>query len=154
MDCSNTSRFIYEQVLGESIPRTASAQFLWLKEEGKVYAAPRLANGSINQDLLFDHLRSGDLLFWEWTYNVKRYPPISHVMVYLGKTKEGVHKMAGSASSAAGEITRKGGVDVYQFSPNSPSGGVWKNGKYHKGRFVAFGRVVRPSKTEPQVAQR
>ena len=43
---------------------------------------PVEANGKVDSEKLFGEMRSGDLLYWEWTYDVPRDPPISHVMVY------------------------------------------------------------------------
>lgn len=144
MDCSNTSRYIYEKVFGVKLPRVASSQYWELKQSGKFFATPRLANGQIDEKALLEELRSGDLLFWEWTYDIQRTPPVSHVMVYLGKTASGEPKMAGSASRAQGEQSGGGGVDVYRFRPNAPSGGV-KNffGNYVKrGRFIGYARPL------------
>lgn len=145
MDCSNTSRILYRLALGKVLPRTASDQYYTLKLEGRVVEAPLLEGGQageVDTRALLGQLRSGDLLFWEWTYNIKRRPPITHVMVYLGQTAEGVAMMAGSQSGGRGERTSKGGVDVYRFDPNAPMGGVkdfWGN-YIHKARFVGYGR--------------
>ncbi|MEM9400669.1 MAG: NlpC/P60 family protein [Verrucomicrobiota bacterium] len=144
MDCSNTARYLYKKTFNVSLPRTASSQYYTLKKEGKVHAAPLLNDGSVDTEKLLSQLRSGDLLFWEWTYDIKRTPPVSHVMIYLGQTANGKAKMTGSASRARGEHGRQGGIDVYSFNPNSPSGGV-KNifGKYvRRGRFIAYGRPM------------
>lgn len=148
MDCSNTARFIYYKVLGYRLERTASDQYYILKQKGLVFDAPLIIDGKVDSQTLLSQMRSGDLLFWEWTYNIKRTPPVSHVMIYLGKTADGTPKMVGSASSAAGERTSHGGVDVYTFDPNASHGGV-KNffGQYiHKARFVGYGRPLANTK--------
>lgn len=137
MDCSNTARYLYRIALGKELPRTASDQYYTLKQKNLVTDAPLTENGDVDTAKLLGMLRSGDLLFWEWTYNIKRTPPVSHVMIYLGQTKNGVPKMTGSSSRTNG-----GGVHIFNFDPNAPSGGV-KNffGNYiRKGRFVGFGR--------------
>lgn len=144
MDCSNTSRYIYQSLFNIKIPRVASSQYWVLKQEGKVTHAQYLPDGSVDRKHILSKLRSGDLLFWEWTYNIKRSPPVSHVMIYLGRTADGTPKMVGSATRARGEVTKRGGVDVYTFNPNAPMGGV-KNifgGYAKKARFVGFGRVI------------
>ncbi|MDR1304684.1 MAG: C40 family peptidase [Verrucomicrobiales bacterium] len=145
MDCSNTSRYIYQTVFGLQLPRTASDQYYALKQVKRIVYAPRLANGRVDTEALLSQLRSGDLLFWQWTYDIERDPPITHVMVYLGRTADGTPKMAGSASRSKGEQTNRGGVNVYVFDPNASMGGV-KNifGDYiRRGEFVGFGRVIK-----------
>ena len=87
MDCSNTVRYIVWKVFGFDIPRTASDQYLFFKKKGKVRAVPVEASGKVDSERLMTEMRSGDLLFWEWTYDVPRDPPISHVMIYLGRKK-------------------------------------------------------------------
>lgn len=138
MDCSNTARWIYKSALGKDLPRTASDQYDWLLQQGRITLAPRRRDGSVDMERLFGMLRSGDLLFWEWTYNTKRNPPITHVMVYLGRTANGVHKMFGANTRSQGELSgTRGGPDIYIFDPRKPMGGV--RGP-QDGRFVAFGR--------------
>jgi hypothetical protein len=151
MDCSNTSRYIYQAVFGLELPRVASSQYAMLKKQGLITYAPRLSNGNVNQEALVSQLRSGDLLFWEWTYDIQRCPPITHVMIYLGRTADGTPKMVGSATRSRGEVTKSGGVDVYTFNANAPMGGVKDFfGNYiRKGRFVGFGRMIQPAPPTP-----
>lgn len=154
MDCSNTTRYLYRRALGIELPRTASDQYYTLKQQGKITDAPVLADGSIDATALLGQLRSGDLLFWEWTYNIKRTPPVSHVMIYLGRTADGTAKMAGSSTRGQGETTKRGGVDVYTFDPNAPMGGV-RNAfgqVVRKARFVGFGRPLQQLRPTPDVA--
>ncbi|MDZ4789092.1 MAG: NlpC/P60 family protein [Blastochloris sp.] len=157
MDCSNTVRYLYKVVFGLDIPRVASSQYAGLKQRGLITYAPRNPNGSVNQEALVSQLRSGDLLFWEWTYDIQRSPPITHVMIYLGRTAEGQPKMVGSATRSRGETTDSGGVNIYNFNANAPMGGVrdfWGN-VVRKGRFVGFGRVINvdPSNNFPRLAE-
>jgi hypothetical protein len=157
MDCSNTSRYIYKAVFGLDLPRVASSQYAMLKQQGLITYAPRTTDGNVDQEALVSQLRSGDLLFWEWTYDIERNPPITHVMIYLGRTADGTAKMVGSATRSKGEVTRSGGIDVYTFNANAPMGGVrdfWGN-TVRKGRFVGYGRMIReqPSTPLPQLAE-
>lgn len=142
MDCSNTARFIYQAALHKTLPRTASDQFYELAQQGRITLAPTRIDGSVDTVKLIKMMRSGDLLFWEWTYNIERRPPITHVMIYLGTTGNGRPKMAGSASRAMGEASDGGGPDVYNFDPNESMGGVRNafGGYIRKARFVGFGR--------------
>ncbi len=145
MDCSNTVRYIVWKVFGIDLPRTASDQYVTLKKKGKVREVPLRADGKVDPEKLLAEMRSGDLLFWEWTYNVPRYPPISHVMIYLGRKKDGRAMVAGSSQRMDGE--RGGGVDVYTFDPNAPSGNAknFFNFITHRGRLVAYARpTARP----------
>ena len=103
MDCSNTVRYIVWKVFGFDIPRTASDQYLFFKKKGKVRAVPVEASGKVDSERLMTEMRSGDLLFWEWTYDVPRDPPISHVMIYLGRKKDGEAMVAGSSQRMDGE---------------------------------------------------
>ncbi|MFH1066628.1 MAG: NlpC/P60 family protein [bacterium] len=150
MDCSNTARYIYRKALGMELPRTASDQYYELSLQRRITLAPRTADDGVDTPALLKMLRGGDLLFWEWTYNIKRRPPITHVMVYLGQTANGAPKMVGSACGARGERTRSGGVDVYVFDPNESSGGVrgFFGGYVKRGRFVGFGRPASSTQVE------
>lgn len=140
MDCSNTVRFIVWKVFGFDLPRTASDQYLFLQKRGKVKAVPVGGGGKVDTQKLMAEMRSGDLLFWEWTYDVPRDPPISHVMIYLGQKKGGEAMVAGSSQRMDGE--RGGGVDVYAFDPNASCGNAknFFNFVTHRGRLVAFAR--------------
>ena len=140
MDCSNTVRFIVWKVFGFDIPRTASDQYLYFKKKGKIRSVPMESDGKVDSEKLMTEMRSGDLLYWEWTYNVPRYPPISHVMIYLGRKKGGEAMVAGSSQRMDGE--RGGGVDVYAFDPNAPCGNAknFFNFVTHRGRLVAYAR--------------
>lgn len=142
MDCSNTIRFIVWKVFGLNLPRTASSQYVYLKEKGKVREVPVRKDGTVDPEQLVTAMRSGDLLFWEWTYNVPRNPPISHVMIYLGRKKDGQAMVAGSSQRMDGE--RGGGVDIYTFDPNAPMGSARNFFRMvtHPGRLVAYARPI------------
>ena len=149
MDCSNTVRYIVWKVFGLNLPRTASDQYVFFRKHGKVREVPLQADGKIDPQKLVSDLRSGDLLFWEWTYDVPRDPPISHVMIYLGRKRDGQAMVAGSSQRMDGE--RGGGVDIYTFDPNAPSGNARNFFQFitHRGRLVAYARpVARPDWAE------
>jgi hypothetical protein len=129
MDCSNTARWLYLSAAGHQLPRTASDQYEALR------AARRLWRVNASSRNWQSKLRPGDLLFWENTYRPKRKPPITHVMVYLGRGPDGALRMAGSQGSR--------GVDFYTFRPETPYGGYnWFLWFKRTGRFVAFGRPL------------
>lgn len=127
MDCSNTTRWLYREVLGIELPRTASDQYEWLRARRKLWKA-RADSRSLRKKL-----KPGDLLFWENTYKPVRKPPITHVMVYLGTDASGRMMMAGSQGSS--------GPDIYPFRPEQKMGGYRVFLFFKKdGRFVAYGR--------------
>lgn len=135
MDCSNTVRWLYLGTTGTALPRTASAQYETLR------AARRLWRVKASDTRWHRHLRPGDLLFWENTYRPRRHPPITHVMVYLGRGPDGVMRMAGSQGSR--------GVDIYTFRPTAAYGGFsWFLWFRKSGKFVAFGRPLASSPPE------
>lgn len=127
MDCSNTARWLHRQHWGRDLPRTASGQYLHFRKQGKFRKArPDAAR-------LARTLRPGDFLFWENTYKPRRKPPVTHVMVYLGRDERGRMWMAGSQSSR--------GVRVYEFRPKSKMGGYnWFLWFRREGRFIGFAR--------------
>ncbi len=127
MDCSNTSRWLYREVRGIELPRTASDQYEWLR------ARRRLWRTGPDENRLRRRLQPGDLLFWEHTYRPPRRPPVTHVMVYLGTDERGRMLMAGSQ--------RASGPDVYEFRPGQKMGGYRFFFFFRRdGRFVAYGR--------------
>lgn len=129
MDCSNAARYFYLEAAGHDLPRTASSQYEVLKSQRRLWR--------VNADSTswYGKLKPGDLLFWENTYKPKRKPPITHVMIYLGRSADGSLKMAGSQGSR--------GVDIYTFRPGVAYGGYnWFLWFKRKGKFVAFGRPL------------
>lgn len=127
MDCSNTSRWLYREVRGIDLPRTASDQYEWLRLHHRLWRT------GPDEARLRRHLQPGDLLFWEHTYRPPRRPPVTHVMVYLGKDPRGRLMMAGSQGAS--------GPDVYEFRPTKKMGGYRFFFFFHRdGRFVAYGR--------------
>jgi len=126
MDCSNTSRWLYREVRGINLPRTASDQYELLRKRGHLWRTR-------DERTLRKHLRPGDLLFWENTYKPKRKPPVTHVMVYLGTDARGRMMMAGSQGAS--------GPDIYVFNPAKKMGGYRFFFFFQRdGRFVAYGR--------------
>ena len=72
---------------------------------------------------------------WCAPWALGRKPPVTHVMVYLGRAPDGDLLMAGAQNSR--------GVDIYKFQPRVPYGGHGGFlGLFKKqGRVVAFGRL-------------
>lgn len=135
MDCSNTARYLVEKTRGITLPRTASDQYLYLRRHGKLKRVGGLFGGTPDTKWWAKRLKPGDLLFWEHTYKPKRKPPVTHVMVYLGRDGNGAPLMAGAQGSR--------GVNIYKLQPRVPYGGhggflgLFKK----KGKLVAYGRL-------------
>jgi LysM repeat protein len=144
MDCSNTSRWLYQKAAGITLSRTASDQYYDLQQKARAWDAPRDAKGEIDSAALFSKLEVGDLLFWENTYKPRRDPPVTHVMVFLGKNTRGQWLMAGSQCGGGFCNVSGSGPDVYVFDPQRLVGGYYKNfGFGHvRGHFVAYGRPM------------
>jgi cell wall-associated NlpC family hydrolase len=145
MDCSNTTRYLYQVTAGIQLPRTASDQYYYLHLQNKAWDVPTVASGFADCNFLRSNLKPGDLLFWENTYRPDRQPPITHVMIFLGTNAKGQWLMAGSQSSHGGLYSpRRSGPDVYVFNPTRPTGGytTWLGLVHHQGRFCAYGRPL------------
>jgi cell wall-associated NlpC family hydrolase len=135
MDCSNAARYLVRQSRGIELPRTASEQYNFVRRNGRIKRVGGLFGGVPDTGWWADRLRPGDLLFWEHTYKPQRKPPVTHVMVYLGRGERGELLMAGSQNSR--------GVGIYKLKPRVPYGGhggflgLFKK----KGKLVAYGRL-------------
>lgn len=138
MDCSNTSRYLYEVAVGIDLGRTASEQYDFLRGRNRAWEVPMDERHLARIDRLQALLKPGDLLFWENTYRPERRSPITHVMIFLGEDERGRWIMAGSRGR------RAGGPDIYPFDPHQPAGGysLFFGLIHHTGRFVAYGRPV------------
>lgn len=135
MDCSNAARYLMRETRGIELPRTASDQYNYVRRNGRIKRVGGLFGGVPDTSWWANRLQPGDLLFWEHTYKPQRKPPVTHVMVYLGRGERGELLMAGSQNSR--------GVGIYQLKPRVPYGGhggffgLFKK----KGKLVAYGRM-------------
>jgi len=135
MDCSNAARYLLRETRGVELPRTASEQYNYVRARGRLKRAGGLFGGVPDTGWWAKRLRPGDLLFWEHTYKPRRKPPVTHVMVYLGRGERGELLMAGAQNSR--------GVGIYKLQPRVPYGGhggflgLFKK----KGKLVASGRL-------------
>jgi cell wall-associated NlpC family hydrolase len=144
MDCSNTTRYLYQVTAGISLPRTASDQYYYLHLQDKAWDVPMNSSGFADCNFLRSNLKPGDLLFWQNTYRPERQPPITHVMIFLGTDAKGRWLMAGSQGSHGFYNRRRSGPDVYVFDPTHYVGGytTWLGLVRHRGQFVAYGRPL------------
>jgi len=130
MDCSGTVSHILRNQ-GYAAPRMAHTIYRWADRQGDL---TRVEACHSRRDPQLDGLRPGDLLFWEGTYDVgERNPPISHVMIYLGrKQSNGKPVMVGASSGRYYEGRARHGVSVFDFRmPRRTS----------SARFVAYAKL-------------
>lgn len=120
MDCSGTIYYLLKQSGFGDVPRQANEQYDWVRRKSRFYAV--LSKKQDNFELR--EMRPGDLLFWTGTYRVDRDPPVTHVMVYLGKRKSDGHRlMFGSSDGRPYDGQRRNGVSVFDFKmPAARSG--------------------------------
>jgi hypothetical protein len=116
MDCSGTIYYLLNNDKLNNLPREADEFYRWVWEKGKFYSVVSTSFHSFE----FSKLHPGDLLFWTGTYDVKRDPPISHVMIYLGKNKQGKPLMFGASDGRTYENKQMWGVSVFDFTLPNP----------------------------------
>lgn len=128
MDCSGTIYYLLNQTTLYDVPRASNEMYSWLEKNGKIY---KVTAHDFNSPE-FSHLKPGDLLFWSGTYVVHRDVSITHVMLYLGKNKNGERIMFGASDGRTYQGKKMWGVSVFDFK--LPDG---------KGpqRFVGYGCI-------------
>ncbi len=114
-DCSGAMFHVLKQV-GIDPPRTSAAQFLWLKEEGRLHEiSPDVRD---LDDKAMANLLPGDLLFWGGTYTPTdgRKVNVTHVALYLGhEKKDGRAIMINATDGRSYRGTKANGYGVYDF---------------------------------------
>lgn len=127
MDCSGTIHYLLYQVAHMNSPRSASDMYVWVQRRGRMHYVHTHYFGSSE----FNALRPGDLLFWTGTYRTRHRPPITHVMLYLGKDGKGRPLMFGASEGTYhGRIVR--GIGVFDFTLPD---------RYERAKFVAYGCI-------------
>jgi cell wall-associated NlpC family hydrolase len=125
MDCSGTIYFLLKDMGINDVPRDSYGMYQWALTKGKFHKV----HGNSFASADFSALKPGDLLFWSGTYFVKRNPPISHVMIYLGKNKQNEPLMFGASDGRTYLNKKMWGVSVFDFKlPNENS----------KSKFVGY----------------
>lgn len=130
MDCSGTIYHTLQHSGFKNLPRSSDAMHGWVKDSGLL--VPVEGTPGIDDPILAK-LKPGDLLFWTGTYATgKPKNPISHVMLYLGKTKAGKPVMFGASDGRPYEGKRQNGVSVFDFRMPAVEG---------KSRFAGYGAI-------------
>ena len=132
MDCSGTIQHLLLSAGWKDVPRQANTIYAWVWQTGRFHAVNSFRLDSFE----FTHLRPGDLLFWSGTYEIQREPPVTHVMLYLGRrTHDQRPLMFGASEGRPFEGRARRGVGVFDFvlpRPGSP------------GRFLGYGSIPPP----------
>ncbi len=115
MDCSGTIYYLLTRIGIKNVPRSSEELYQWVKKSGHFYS---VRTNDIDK---LSHLSPGDLLFWGGTYQALNNPCATHVMLYLGKNKQGNHLMAGSSDGRTYNGKQIYGVSVFDFKlpPNN-----------------------------------
>jgi len=148
MDCSGTVYHVLQHQ-GFDAPRQSDALYRWVDGAGDMV---RVRSPETLADASLVGLLPGDLMFWEGTYETeKRDPPISHVMIYLGRLKtDGRPVMVGASSGRTFAGKSRHGVSVFDFLLPRPDS---------KARFVGYGaapglpRPDRPGNSEKGIPE-
>ncbi|MEM1442460.1 MAG: NlpC/P60 family protein [Verrucomicrobiota bacterium] len=139
MDCSGSVQFVLKSIGMEKPPRTSFGFYEWAEESGNLTATEGIHT---TEDPIFETLKPGDLLFWTGTYSTtERDPPISHVMIFLGRLKEdGKGVVFGASDGRRFRGKRITGVSVFDWKvPSAES----------TSKFVAFGPIPGFEELEP-----
>ena len=131
MDCSGAVQYTLIQAGMKEVPRSSYKIYHWANDRGTLISTREALSV---EDPVFGQLKPGDLLFWEGTYEVTdRNPPISHVMIYLGRHKvDGLPIMFGSSDGRHYRRQRINGVSVFDWKIPRPQ---------DKSKFVAYGPI-------------
>jgi peptidoglycan DL-endopeptidase CwlO len=78
-------------------------------------------------------------LYWTGTYDIKRDPPITQTMIYLGTEEEtGQRIMVGSSDGRTYKNQKRWGVSIFDFKAGEPS----RRTETGSGpRFVGYARI-------------
>jgi cell wall-associated NlpC family hydrolase len=115
MDCSGTIYRLLQSGGLRDAPRQSDELCRWIAHRSRLY---RTENVGSLADPAFSALRPGDLVFWSGTYETgkPRQPPISHVMLYLGRRKaDGKPIVFGASDGRTYEGKKRCGVSVFDF---------------------------------------
>ena len=117
MDCSGFITYVLTQNGIPDVPRDSSQQYVWVRKAGSF----RAVNSRQEDTFELGELVPGDLLFWTGTYSIERDPPITHVMIYLGREKGRNQRiMVGASDGRTYQGESRYGVSVFDFKIPGP----------------------------------
>jgi cell wall-associated NlpC family hydrolase len=133
MDCSGTVYFLLRDAGLKDVPRDASGMYKWVWQKSRFVAV----TSSSPDTFELEPLKPGDLLFWTGTYDVKRDPPVTHVMIYLGINRHTDRRvMVGASEGRRFNDKSMYGVSVFDFTVPRE-----KPGTDTQSRFIGYGAI-------------
>jgi cell wall-associated NlpC family hydrolase len=112
LDCSGTIYYLLKNAAFDDVPRSASEQYAWVRQQSRFYAVLSKKEDTFE----LKEMRPGDLLFWTGTYHVDHDPPVTHTMLYLGRRKQdGKPLMMGASDGRPYDGEKRNGVSVFDF---------------------------------------
>jgi peptidoglycan DL-endopeptidase CwlO len=134
LDCSGLIYYVLTQSGVKDVPRDASGQYAWVRKSHKFQAVISHNDKTFEMD----ELKPGDLLFWTGTYDVEKDPPITHIMIYLGREKGTNERvMVGASDGRTYHGESRYGVGVFDFKVSRP--GTTREGR--TPAFVGYGPI-------------
>jgi hypothetical protein len=140
-DCSGFVYHILQKHGHAAVPRQSDEMYRWVWQAGTF----RACNGRTTDTFEFAELRPGDLLFWvNSTRDGKttRNPPVTHVMIYLGRRKsDGLALAVGASEGRTFDGQRMCGVSVFDFRlPDAAS----------QARFIGYAHLPEKKPAGPK----
>lgn len=139
-DCSGFVYHILQKHGHSAAPRQSNEMYAWTWQARTFRAVNGLTLGSFE----LEELRAGDLLFWVNSTKdgkTSREPPITHVMIYLGKrVSDGHPVVAGASDGRTYDGQRMSGVSVFDFVLPSPE---------RPARFIGYAHLPSPPEAKP-----
>jgi cell wall-associated NlpC family hydrolase len=140
MDCSGFVYYVLNQTgVAPYVPDDSKDQYTWLRSAGTF--EPVVSGKDDSFEL--NGLKPGDLLFWSGTYSSERDPPITHVMIYLGREKKtGARVMVGASDGRTYQSQQRFGVSVFEFKMPQTENSEAYEGR-ERPRFIGYGHIPR-----------
>jgi len=140
MDCSGFVYYVLSQNgVAPYVPDDSKDQYTWLRSAGTF--EPVVSGKDDSFEL--NGLKPGDLLFWSGTYSSERDPPITHVMIYLGREKKtGARVMVGASDGRTYQSQQRFGVSVFEFKMPQTQNSEAYEGR-ERPRFIGYGHIPR-----------
>ena len=138
MNCSGFVYYVLNQNgVAPYVPDDSKDQYIWLRSTGTFEPVV----GGKDDSFELKELKPGDLLFWSGTYSIGRDPPITHVMIYLGREKKtGARVMVGASDGRTYQSQQRFGVSVFEFKMPQTENSEAYEGR-ERSRFIGYGHI-------------